>query len=42
MKEPRNAKRALLLEIVDQAFDRRAWHGTPLWGSIRGVTAREA
>lgn len=32
----------LLLEIVDQAFDRRAWHGTALWGSIRGVTPRQA
>jgi len=25
---------ALLLEVFDQAFDRRAWHGTALWGSI--------
>ncbi len=32
----------LLLEIVDQAFDRRAWHGTALWGSIRGLTPRQA
>lgn len=33
---------ALLLQVFDQAFDHRAWHGTPLWGSIRGVTWREA
>lgn len=32
----------LLLELVDQAFDRRAWHGTALWGSIRGLTPRQA
>jgi hypothetical protein len=32
----------LLLEIVDQAFDRRAWHGTPLWGALRGLTPRQA
>lgn len=42
MKGSRNAKISLLLEMVDQAFDRRAWHGTPLWGSIRGLTSREA
>jgi hypothetical protein len=28
----------LLLEIMDQAFDRRGWHGTTLRGSLRGVT----
>jgi hypothetical protein len=32
----------LLLEVVDQAFDRRAWHGTNLLGSVRGLTPREA
>lgn len=32
----------VLLEIFDQAFGGRAWHGTPLWGAIRGVTDREA
>lgn len=32
----------LLLEVVDQAFDRRAWHGTGLWGSVRGLTPRTA
>ena len=31
-----------LLALYDQAFDRAAWHGTPLWGSLRGVTLREA
>jgi hypothetical protein len=33
---------ALLLEIFDQAFDKRAWHGTALWGSLRGLTPRDA
>ena len=28
--------------MYDQAFDRAAWHGTPLWGSIRGVRSAEA
>jgi len=33
---------AMLLEIVDQAFDRKSWHGTTLRGSLRGLTAGEA
>jgi len=32
----------LLLEVMDQAFDRRGWHGTTLRGSLRGVTPAEA
>ncbi len=32
----------LLLEVVDQAYRAPSWHGTPLKGTIRGVTAREA
>lgn len=32
----------LLLEIMDQAFHRRGWHGTTLRGSLRGVTPAEA
>jgi hypothetical protein len=36
------ANTALLLEIVDRAYNRRSWHGTNLRGSIRGVTGREA
>ena len=27
----------LLLDLVDEAFDRKAWHGTTLLGSIRGL-----
>jgi hypothetical protein len=32
----------LLLDIIDQAFDKKSWHGTNLRGSIRQVTAAEA
>ena len=33
---------ALLLDLVDEAFDRAAWHGPTLRGSLRGVTAEQA
>ena len=32
----------LLLELIDQAYDHHAWHGTNLRGSIRGLTAEQA
>ena len=32
----------LLLTLVDQAYNRRSWHGTNLKGSIRGLTPAEA
>ena len=32
----------ILLRVLDQAFDRRAWHGPNLRGSLRGLTARES
>lgn len=32
----------LLLQILDQAFDHKGWHGTTLRGSLRGLTATEA
>ena len=31
----------LLLELIDQSYNRKSWHGTNLRGSIRGLTARE-
>ncbi|HWZ55772.1 MAG TPA: DinB family protein [Verrucomicrobiae bacterium] len=31
-----------LLQLLDEAYSRAAWHGPNLRGSIRGVTAREA
>jgi uncharacterized damage-inducible protein DinB len=33
---------ALLVELLDQAFERRAWHGVNLRGSLRGVTPAQA
>jgi hypothetical protein len=33
---------ALLVEALDQAFDRRAWHGTTLKGSLRGLAVEDA
>ena len=32
----------LLVTVCDQAFDRRAWHGTTLSGALRGLHARDA
>jgi hypothetical protein len=32
----------LLLQLIDEAFNRRAWHGTNLRGSIRGITSQQA
>ena len=33
---------SMLLDFLDEAFDRKSWHGPNLWGSIRGVRAHEA
>jgi hypothetical protein len=32
----------VLLSVIDQAFDKKSWHGTNLRGSLRGVTCAEA
>jgi hypothetical protein len=32
----------LLLEVLDQAFDRKGWHGTTLRGALRGVAPEAA
>jgi DinB superfamily len=39
---PRDPRTALLVRILDQAFDARAWHGTTLRGSVRGLSAHDA
>jgi DinB family protein len=39
---PANKQRHLLLAILDQAYNRRSWHGTNLRGSLRGLSARQA
>jgi hypothetical protein len=31
-----------LLRLVDEAFNRKSWHGTNLRGSVRGLTAQQA
>ena len=35
-------KLELLLTALDQAFDHKAWHGTTLRGSVRGLSAEAA
>jgi uncharacterized damage-inducible protein DinB len=32
----------LLLGLIDEAFDKRAWHGTNLRGALRGIDAPQA
>lgn len=32
----------LLLTVLDQAFDKKSWHGTNLRGALRGITSAEA
>jgi len=39
MPDPRIA---LLLALIDEGFDRKAWHGPNLRGSVRGLNARTA
>jgi uncharacterized damage-inducible protein DinB len=39
---PPSSEIQLLLSIIDQAYDRRSWHGTNLRGSIRGLSAERA
>ena len=40
---PERARRLdSLLGLLDEGFDRKAWHGPNLRGSVRGVTAEEA
>jgi hypothetical protein len=33
---------ATLLALLDEAYDRKAWHGPTLRGALRGVTAAQA
>jgi hypothetical protein len=34
--------RDLLMRILDEAFEKPAWHGPNLWNALRGVRAAEA
>src|SRR5262249_48741890 len=38
----RMSNRDLLLRILDEAYERKAWHGTNLRGSLRGVSSDTA
>ena len=44
MPEPKstNPRVALLVRSLDQAFDRKSWHGTNLKGSLRGLPFDQA
>jgi len=37
-----NSEVRLLLDLLDEAFDKKSWHGPNLRSSIRGLTARQA
>jgi hypothetical protein len=41
VERPRGHVDALLV-LLDEAFDRRAWHGTNLRGAVRGLDAKAA
>jgi hypothetical protein len=36
---PPGPRIAELLRLIDQAYDRKSWHGTNLRGSLRGLSA---
>ncbi len=40
-KKKTDPRIALLIEILDQACDKQAWHGTNLRGSIRGLSVKQ-
>lgn len=37
-----SAERSLLLALLDEAFDKKSWHGPNLRGAIRAVSAEQA
>ena len=37
-----SGQRALVLTLIDEAYDKKAWHGPNLRGSIRQVSAQQA
>jgi uncharacterized damage-inducible protein DinB len=42
MKHLPNTELKVLLQLIDEAYDKHAWHGTNLRGSIRGLTLKQA
>ncbi len=41
-KNSADSASALLLQMLDEAFEKKTWHGPNLKGSLRGVTAEDA
>src|SRR5437879_1186142 len=41
-REAAGMNNEFLLTLLDEAFDKRSWHGPNLRGAIRGVTAEQA
>jgi hypothetical protein len=39
---PGSGELALLLQILDECYEKKAWHGPNLKGSIRGLSAQQA
>ena len=37
-----SALTGFLLQIIDESYEKRAWHGTNLRGSIKGITIEQA
>lgn len=37
-----NSEIRLLLDLLDEAFDKKSWHGPNLRGSLRGLTPEQA
>ena len=33
---------SVILQLLDEAFERKTWHGPNLWQSLKGVTAKQA
>jgi hypothetical protein len=34
--------RSAILSMIEEAFEKKAWHGPNLWQSLKGVSAKEA
>ena len=34
--------RSAILNLLEEAFEKKAWHGPNLWQSLKGVTAQQA
>ena len=41
-KPPASSERTLLLRLIDQGYNRQAWHGPNLKGAIRRVRVKQA